>query len=171
MWVKVGHWFVCMHLLAGAEVIWLYFWIHASLNSHCCRWSAFSVTSVVKVTVFQSVTFYGSSMLSGSVPAGQPLEIEGASQPGIISKNGLVLFGNDGKAVSVTSDFLYSVWFCWPGLCSSIIETDQNNLCSLLLWVHTPRSAPSEEPAVWRWKDDSCFQVLLLWRELICGAD
>uniref|UniRef100_A0A8C7YRV5 10-formyltetrahydrofolate dehydrogenase n=1 Tax=Oryzias sinensis TaxID=183150 RepID=A0A8C7YRV5_9TELE len=49
----------------------------------------------------QSVTFYGSSMLTGSVPAGQPLEIEGASQPGIISKNGLVLFGNDGKALLV----------------------------------------------------------------------
>lgn len=42
-------------------------------------------------------------MLSEPVPAGQPLEIEGASQPGIISKKGLVLFGNDGKAVSVTS--------------------------------------------------------------------
>lgn len=47
----------------------------------------------------QSVTLYGSSMLGGSVPAGQPLEIEGASQPGLVTKNGLVLYGTDGKPV------------------------------------------------------------------------
>ncbi|KAM6895413.1 mitochondrial 10-formyltetrahydrofolate dehydrogenase [Xenentodon cancila] len=49
----------------------------------------------------QSVTLYGSSMLGGSVPAGQSLEIEGAAQPGIITKNGLVLHGTDGKALLV----------------------------------------------------------------------
>lgn len=48
----------------------------------------------------QSVTLYGSSMLGGSVPAGQPLAIEGASQPGLVTKNGLVLYGTDGKPVS-----------------------------------------------------------------------
>uniref|UniRef100_A0A673WJV4 10-formyltetrahydrofolate dehydrogenase n=1 Tax=Salmo trutta TaxID=8032 RepID=A0A673WJV4_SALTR len=36
-----------------------------------------------------------------SVPAGQPLEIEGASQPGVITKNGLVLYGSDSKALMV----------------------------------------------------------------------
>ncbi|XP_060885314.1 mitochondrial 10-formyltetrahydrofolate dehydrogenase [Labrus mixtus] len=49
----------------------------------------------------QSVTLYGSSMLGASVPAGQPLEIEGASQPGVVTKNGLVLYGTDGKALLV----------------------------------------------------------------------
>ncbi|XP_023155521.1 mitochondrial 10-formyltetrahydrofolate dehydrogenase [Amphiprion ocellaris] len=49
----------------------------------------------------QSVTLYGSSMLGGSAAAGQPLEIEGASQPGIVTKNGLVLYGTDGKALVV----------------------------------------------------------------------
>uniref|UniRef100_A0A7N8YK13 10-formyltetrahydrofolate dehydrogenase n=1 Tax=Mastacembelus armatus TaxID=205130 RepID=A0A7N8YK13_9TELE len=49
----------------------------------------------------QSVTLYGSSMLGGSVPAGQPLEIEGASRPGLIAKNGLILYGTDGKALLV----------------------------------------------------------------------
>lgn len=48
----------------------------------------------------QSVTLYGSSMLGAAIPAGQPLEIEGASQPGAVTKNGLVLYGTDGKAVS-----------------------------------------------------------------------
>lgn len=48
------------------------------------------------------MTLYGSSMLGGSAPAGQPLEIEGASQPGLVTKNGLVLYGTDGKAVSVS---------------------------------------------------------------------
>ncbi|XP_028255328.1 mitochondrial 10-formyltetrahydrofolate dehydrogenase isoform X2 [Parambassis ranga] len=49
----------------------------------------------------QPVTLYGSSMLARSVPAGQPLDIEGASQPGIVTKNGLVLYGTDGKALMV----------------------------------------------------------------------
>uniref|UniRef100_A0A8C2IWP7 10-formyltetrahydrofolate dehydrogenase n=1 Tax=Cyprinus carpio TaxID=7962 RepID=A0A8C2IWP7_CYPCA len=47
------------------------------------------------------VTLYSSSMLSGSVPAGQPVEVEGASQPGLIAKSGLILFGSDGKALQV----------------------------------------------------------------------
>lgn len=51
----------------------------------------------------QKVTLYGSSLLGGSAPAGQPLEIEGASQPGQVTKNGLVLYGSDGKTVSVSS--------------------------------------------------------------------
>ncbi|KAM4712012.1 mitochondrial 10-formyltetrahydrofolate dehydrogenase [Anableps anableps] len=49
----------------------------------------------------QPVTLYGSSMLGGSVPAGQALEIEGASQPSLVTKNGLVLYGSDGKALLV----------------------------------------------------------------------
>lgn len=46
------------------------------------------------------MTLYGSSMLGGSVPEGQPLDIEGASQAARVTKNGLVLYGTDGKAVS-----------------------------------------------------------------------
>uniref|UniRef100_A0A8C8FB05 10-formyltetrahydrofolate dehydrogenase n=1 Tax=Oncorhynchus tshawytscha TaxID=74940 RepID=A0A8C8FB05_ONCTS len=49
----------------------------------------------------QTVTLYGSSMLGESVPAGQPLEIEGASQAGVVTKNGLVLYGSDSKALMV----------------------------------------------------------------------
>ncbi|KAM9328044.1 mitochondrial 10-formyltetrahydrofolate dehydrogenase [Pholidichthys leucotaenia] len=49
----------------------------------------------------QSVTLYGSSMLGGSVPTGQPLELEGTSQPGLITKKGLVLYGSDGNALLV----------------------------------------------------------------------
>lgn len=49
----------------------------------------------------QEITFYGSSLFEGTVPAGEPLEIEGASRPGIVSKNGLVLFGSDGKMLMV----------------------------------------------------------------------
>lgn len=49
----------------------------------------------------QPVTLYGSSMLGGSALAGQPLEMEGASQPGVVTKNGLVLYGTDGKALLV----------------------------------------------------------------------
>ncbi|XP_003972661.1 mitochondrial 10-formyltetrahydrofolate dehydrogenase [Takifugu rubripes] len=49
----------------------------------------------------QSVTLYGSSMLGGAVPVGQPLELEGVTQPGLVTKSGLVLYGTDGKAVLV----------------------------------------------------------------------
>uniref|UniRef100_A0A3P8WSU6 10-formyltetrahydrofolate dehydrogenase n=1 Tax=Cynoglossus semilaevis TaxID=244447 RepID=A0A3P8WSU6_CYNSE len=50
----------------------------------------------------QKVTFFGSSLLdSGVTGKGQPLEIPGASQPGIVTKSGLVLFGNDSKTLLV----------------------------------------------------------------------
>ncbi|XP_006871137.1 PREDICTED: mitochondrial 10-formyltetrahydrofolate dehydrogenase isoform X1 [Chrysochloris asiatica] len=49
----------------------------------------------------QMVTFYGSSLLNSSVPPGEPLEMKGAKKPGLVTKNGLVLFGNDGKALMV----------------------------------------------------------------------
>ncbi|XP_042566059.1 mitochondrial 10-formyltetrahydrofolate dehydrogenase isoform X2 [Clupea harengus] len=49
----------------------------------------------------QTVTLYGSSRLGDVVPKGQPLEVEGAAQPGLITSGGLVLFGTDGKAVQV----------------------------------------------------------------------
>ncbi|MEE6480156.1 hypothetical protein FKM82_012477 [Ascaphus truei] len=47
------------------------------------------------------VTFYGSSLLEGPVPAGEALLIDGVSKPCLVTKNGLVLFGNDGKMVIV----------------------------------------------------------------------
>nr|XP_033806706.1 mitochondrial 10-formyltetrahydrofolate dehydrogenase isoform X2 [Geotrypetes seraphini] len=49
----------------------------------------------------QVVTFYGSSLFEGSVPSGEPLAIQGASKPGIVTKNGLILFGKDGKMLMV----------------------------------------------------------------------
>jgi formyltetrahydrofolate dehydrogenase len=64
------------------------------------------------------VTFYGSSLLTSSVPSGEPLDIRGAKKPGLVTKNGLVLFGNDGKAVSVQSHlvvFLLSPQFLGNG--------------------------------------------------------
>ncbi|XP_066447546.1 mitochondrial 10-formyltetrahydrofolate dehydrogenase [Eleutherodactylus coqui] len=49
----------------------------------------------------QVVTLYGSSLLEGAVPTGEPLHIEGASKSGLVTKNGLVLFGKDGKMLTV----------------------------------------------------------------------
>ncbi|KAE8615184.1 hypothetical protein XENTR_v10008436 [Xenopus tropicalis] len=49
----------------------------------------------------QMVTLYGSSLLDGPVPTGQPVSVEGASKPGLVTKNGLVLFGNDGKMLTI----------------------------------------------------------------------
>ncbi|PIO25251.1 hypothetical protein AB205_0006390, partial [Aquarana catesbeiana] len=47
------------------------------------------------------VTLYGSSLLEGTVPAGEPLPIDEAPRPGLVTKNGLVLFGKDGKMLIV----------------------------------------------------------------------
>ncbi|XP_002736701.1 cytosolic 10-formyltetrahydrofolate dehydrogenase-like [Saccoglossus kowalevskii] len=49
----------------------------------------------------QQLTFYGSSLFDGSDPEGSALEIPGMSKPGIIHKDGLVLYGNDGKKLNV----------------------------------------------------------------------
>ncbi|KAJ3602180.1 hypothetical protein NHX12_029939 [Muraenolepis orangiensis] len=52
----------------------------------------------------QAVTFYGSSLVDGAVARGDPLEIEGASCPGVVTKAGLVLYGNDGKTYFISGD-------------------------------------------------------------------
>uniref|UniRef100_A0A8D2Q305 10-formyltetrahydrofolate dehydrogenase n=2 Tax=Varanus komodoensis TaxID=61221 RepID=A0A8D2Q305_VARKO len=49
----------------------------------------------------QMVTFYGSSLLDGSAPLGEELAIEGAPKSGLVTKNGLVLYGSDGKMLLV----------------------------------------------------------------------
>uniref|UniRef100_A0A673HXU5 10-formyltetrahydrofolate dehydrogenase n=1 Tax=Sinocyclocheilus rhinocerous TaxID=307959 RepID=A0A673HXU5_9TELE len=51
----------------------------------------------------KNVSFYGSTLLENDhfSSNGQPLEIPGASRPGLVTKNGLVLFGNDGKMLLV----------------------------------------------------------------------
>ncbi|XP_039627046.1 cytosolic 10-formyltetrahydrofolate dehydrogenase [Polypterus senegalus] len=50
----------------------------------------------------QKITFYGSSLVeNGSSPDSQQLQIPGASRPGLVTKNGLVLYGNDGKTLLV----------------------------------------------------------------------
>lgn len=50
----------------------------------------------------QKLTFFGSTFTSnGPTPDGEVLEISGASRPGVVTKTGLVLFGNDGKMLVV----------------------------------------------------------------------
>ncbi|KAL4655636.1 cytosolic 10-formyltetrahydrofolate dehydrogenase-like [Arapaima gigas] len=50
----------------------------------------------------QKLTFYGSMLVDNGTPAsGQPLEIPGACCLGMVTKQGLLLFGNDGKALLV----------------------------------------------------------------------
>lgn len=46
------------------------------------------------------------------MPVGEPLDIRGAEKPGLVTKNGLVLFGNDGKAVSA---FMFGSSFYYLG--------------------------------------------------------
>uniref|UniRef100_A0AAY4ED00 10-formyltetrahydrofolate dehydrogenase n=1 Tax=Denticeps clupeoides TaxID=299321 RepID=A0AAY4ED00_9TELE len=50
----------------------------------------------------QKLTFYGSTLVDNNPSTkGQPLEIPGAGRPGLVTKAGLVLFGNDDKALLV----------------------------------------------------------------------
>ncbi|TRY66700.1 hypothetical protein DNTS_011628, partial [Danionella cerebrum] len=49
----------------------------------------------------RNVSFYGSSLLENDNFSGQTLEIPGASRHGLVTKSGLVLYGNDGKMLLV----------------------------------------------------------------------
>lgn len=51
----------------------------------------------------EQVTLYGSSLWSGATPKGTEVEIAGASKPAVVHEDGLLLFGSDGKAVSMHS--------------------------------------------------------------------
>uniref|UniRef100_A0A5F9CBY6 formyltetrahydrofolate dehydrogenase n=1 Tax=Oryctolagus cuniculus TaxID=9986 RepID=A0A5F9CBY6_RABIT len=50
----------------------------------------------------QKLTFFNSTLtVPGSVPEGDPLPIPGAHRPGLVTKAGLILFGNDDKMLLV----------------------------------------------------------------------
>ena len=53
-----------------------------------------------KIYFPQKITFYGSRVWNRMEPRGKSFPVEGASKPAIVHKNGLILFGNDGKMVS-----------------------------------------------------------------------
>ncbi|KAL4217352.1 Mitochondrial 10-formyltetrahydrofolate dehydrogenase [Mactra antiquata] len=50
----------------------------------------------------EQVTFYGSRVWNRMEPRGTSVNIEGASKPAIVHKNGMILFGSDGKMVNVS---------------------------------------------------------------------
>ena len=60
---------------------------------------------------FQQITLYGSKMWTGGVPKGTEVTIEGASKPGVVHGDGMLLYGNDGKMVTKASlnSFLYEI--------------------------------------------------------------
>ncbi|CAK8681490.1 unnamed protein product [Clavelina lepadiformis] len=49
----------------------------------------------------EQITLYGSTIHRSKVPTGEQVHIEGMSNPAIVHKNGLLLYGNDGKKVNV----------------------------------------------------------------------
>jgi len=51
----------------------------------------------------EQITFTGSRMWTRMAPRGSEVTIEGMSRAAIVHKNGMVLFGNDGKMVNVTN--------------------------------------------------------------------
>jgi hypothetical protein len=51
-------------------------------------------------SVFQQVTMYGSKLWEGTAAEGSEVEIPGMSPKAIVHSSGMLLFGNDGKAVS-----------------------------------------------------------------------
>uniref|UniRef100_A0A8C7N0J7 10-formyltetrahydrofolate dehydrogenase n=1 Tax=Oncorhynchus kisutch TaxID=8019 RepID=A0A8C7N0J7_ONCKI len=69
--------------------------------------------------------------LLGATAIGQPLEIPGASQPGLVSKAGLMLFGNDGKALLVKNlqfedgKMIAAARYFSSGSCASVELTEE----------------------------------------------
>jgi len=51
----------------------------------------------------ERVTMYGSKLWTGGIPSGSEVEIGGMSKKAVVHKDGLLIFGNDGKAVNVKS--------------------------------------------------------------------
>lgn len=49
----------------------------------------------------ERVTLYGSKLWTGGIPSGSEVEIEGMSKKAVVHKDGLLVFGNDGKATNV----------------------------------------------------------------------
>ena len=55
------------------------------------------------IVSLQKVTLYGSVFVDDRDPVtGREIEIEGLSQPAVITQNGLVMYGSDGKKIRVT---------------------------------------------------------------------
>lgn len=77
-----------------------------SYLSHSLELFNHLISSLSLVLFLQKVTFYGSSLVEdGAAAKGPSLEIPGASRPALVTKSGLVLFGNDGKSVSESRAF------------------------------------------------------------------
>ncbi|CAL1526963.1 unnamed protein product [Lymnaea stagnalis] len=49
----------------------------------------------------ETITFFGSQLWTRLPPRGTQVAIDGAKQPAIVHKGGIILFGNDGKMVNV----------------------------------------------------------------------
>ena len=60
----------------------------------------------------QKVTLYGSRLWNRMEPRGSKVELAGASKPAIVHKNGIVIFGNDGKMVRNIRK-LYFIFVKW----------------------------------------------------------
>lgn len=73
-------------------------------------------------------------------PRGTSIPIEGASQPAIVHKNGMVIFGNDGKMVS--SYFLSNLDFLRLFKCQSRFSILNESLFHLLALRVRVNSAP-----------------------------
>ena len=55
---------------------------------------------------FQKVTLYGSRILTGTVPKGTEVAVEGMAKPAIVHDDGMAFFGSDGVAVSIYRDLI-----------------------------------------------------------------
>ena len=70
--------------------------------------------------MFQRITFFGSRLWERLPPRGQEVAIEGASKPAIVHRNGMVLFGADGKMVRQalwSSVIFFMFLMCCCALC------------------------------------------------------
>lgn len=68
----------------------------------CQQWGPLSSTIFWFSCPQQKLTFFNSTLnTAGLVPEGEALPIPGAHQPGIVTKAGLILFGNDDRMVMV----------------------------------------------------------------------
>ncbi|KAM6214189.1 cytosolic 10-formyltetrahydrofolate dehydrogenase isoform 2-T2 [Rhynchocyon petersi] len=93
----------------------------------------------------QKLTFFNSTLnTSGLVPEGEALPIPGAHQPGVVTKAGLILFGNDGKMLLVKNIQLEN------GKMIPASHFFQGEACTVLELTEEERATAEAVRSVWQ---------------------
>ncbi|XP_002130073.4 cytosolic 10-formyltetrahydrofolate dehydrogenase [Ciona intestinalis] len=76
-------------------------WDQPAINLHNFIRGNDKVPGAWTVINDEKVTLFGSTVHRSKLPTGESVQVKGMAQPGIVHKNGLLLYGSDGKKINV----------------------------------------------------------------------